>query len=146
MKMCLTVRGTLHVEHTGDSSPFRRCEWVMWVWPIRSLEIIHIYQPLRSGRIRHKVSFKAEFNRLEFRVLLLLNSLPHQGWRTQSVLLFTHSWRENIWIHTFPKGISTMWNAISPVQVWIRVTVSISYDKNHYTTRTSFTNPSARAG
>ena len=40
--------------------------------------------------------------------------MPHQGWRTYSVLLFTHSWRENNWIHTFPKGISAMWNAISP--------------------------------
>ena len=30
--------------------------------------------------------------------------------------LFTHSWRENNWIHTFPKGISAMWNAISLVQ------------------------------
>ena len=29
---------------------------------------------------------------------------------------FTHSWRENNWIHTFPKGISAMWNAISLVQ------------------------------
>ena len=29
---------------------------------------------------------------------------------------FTHSWRENDWIHTFPKGISAMWNAISLVQ------------------------------
>ena len=34
----------------------------------------------------------------------------------QSSLLFTHSWRENNWIHTFTKGISTMWNAISLVQ------------------------------
>ena len=34
----------------------------------------------------------------------------------QSVLLFTHSWRENNWIHTFPKGISAMWNAIILVQ------------------------------
>ena len=42
--------------------------------------------------------------------------LPNQGWRTQSVLLFTHSWRENNWIHTFPKGINAMWNAISLVQ------------------------------
>ena len=28
---------------------------------------------------------------------------------------FTHSWRENYWIHTFPKGISAMLNAISLV-------------------------------
>ena len=32
-----------------------------------------IYQPLRSGRIWHKVNFKAEFNRSEFRVFLLLD-------------------------------------------------------------------------
>ena len=35
--------------------------------------------------------------------------------KNQSALLFTHSWRENNWIHTFPKGISAMWNAISLV-------------------------------
>ena len=28
---------------------------------------------------------------------------------------FTHSLRENNWIHTFLKGISAMWNAISLV-------------------------------
>ena len=31
-----------------------------------------------------------------------------------------------------------MWIAISLVQVWTRVAVSISYDDNHYTTGTSF--------
>ena len=34
---------------------------------------INIYQPLRSGRIWHKVNFYAEFNRLEFRVFFLLD-------------------------------------------------------------------------
>ena len=34
--------------------------------------ISHIYQPLRSSRIWHKVNSKAEFNRFEFRVFLLL--------------------------------------------------------------------------
>ena len=33
----------------------------------------HIYQPLQSGRIWHKVNFQAEFNRFEFRVFLLLD-------------------------------------------------------------------------
>ena len=37
----------------------------------------------------------------------------------------------------FFKGISAIWNAISLVQVWTRVAVSISYDDNHYTTGTS---------
>ena len=36
--------------------------------------------------------------------------------RTQSALIFTHSWRENNWIHTVPKCISAMWNAIRLVQ------------------------------
>ena len=83
--------------------------------PWLTLSIIIFTQPLRSVRIWHKVnSFKVECNRFEFRVFLLLDLLPHQGWRTQSALPFTHSWRENNWIHTFPKGISAMWNAISP--------------------------------
>ena len=37
------------------------------------IAINHIYQPLRSGRIWHKVNFLAEFNRFEFRVFLLLD-------------------------------------------------------------------------
>ena len=32
-----TVRGTLHIERIRGSS-FFRCEWVMWVWPVQSLE------------------------------------------------------------------------------------------------------------
>ena len=32
-----------------------------------------IYQPLRSGRIWHKVNFYTEFNRFEFRVFFLLD-------------------------------------------------------------------------
>ena len=95
----------------------------------------HIYQPLRSGRIWHKVNFQADFNRFQFRVFPFLDQLPHQGWRNQSALLFTHSW-----IHTFPKGISAMWNAVSS-RIWTRVTVSISYIDNHYTTGTSINTP-----
>ena len=41
------------------------------------------------------VSLLTEFHRLEFRVFLFLDWLPNQGLRTQSVLLFTHNWREN---------------------------------------------------
>ena len=74
----------------------------------------------------------------EFRVFLHLDKLPHQGLRTHSSLLFTHSWRENYWIHTFPKGISAILNAITTSRIWTRVTVSISYAYNHYTTGTSF--------
>ena len=46
-------------------------------------------------------------------VFFFLGWLLYQGYRTPSALLFAHSWRENSWIHTFSKGISTMWNANS---------------------------------
>ena len=35
--------------------------------------VAHIYQPLSSSRIWHKVNFYAEFNRFEFRIFLLLD-------------------------------------------------------------------------
>ena len=37
MRICLTVTGTLHVEYIEGFSLFKRCEWVTWVWPMRSL-------------------------------------------------------------------------------------------------------------
>ena len=52
--------------------------------------------------------FNVTFNRFEFRVLLLLDWLPHQGSRIQCSKLFTHSWRGNHSIHAFPKVISPM--------------------------------------
>ena len=64
-----------------------------------------IYQPLRTGRMWYKVNFQGG--------LIGLNSefsLPNQDWRTQTALLLIRSWKENNQIHTFPKGISVMWN------------------------------------
>ena len=52
--------------------------------------------------------FKAEFNRFEFRVFPSPRLVALLRLKNQSALLFTHSWRENNWIHTFPKGISAM--------------------------------------
>ena len=36
-----------------------------------------IYQPLNTGRMWHKVSFKVEFNKFEFSVFILLDLLPN---------------------------------------------------------------------
>ena len=44
--------------------------------------------------------------------------------KSQSALLFTHSWRENNWIHTFSNGISAMWSANR-----LALVKEISYDK-----------------
>ena len=52
-----------------------------------------------------KFIFKRRF---EFRVFLLLDRLPYQNLRAQNVLLIAHRWRENNWMHTFPKTISVM--------------------------------------
>ena len=50
------------------------------------------------------------------------------NWRVSSALLFTHNWRENNWIHTFPKGISAMWNAgfelVSPCPFPTTITIT----------------------
>ena len=40
----------------------------------------------------------------ESRVLLLLDWLLYQGWKTRSALLFTRSWRVNNWIHNLSRG------------------------------------------
>ena len=69
-------------------------------------------------------------------VFLLLNLLLHQGWRTQFVLLFSHSWRENNWIHTFPRVLVLCEMQSVSSRIWTRVAVSIYYDDNHYTTVT----------
>ena len=63
--------------------------------------------------------------------------LPHQGWRIKSVLLFTHSWGENNWIHTFPTVLVLCEMQSVSSGIWTRVAVSISYDDNGYTTGTS---------
>ena len=44
-----------------------------WWKKVRDIRADTIYQPLRSGRIWHKVNFLVEFNRFEFRFFLLLD-------------------------------------------------------------------------
>ena len=90
----------------------------------------HIYQPLRSGQIWHKVNFKAWFTRFEFRVFLLLDELSHQGWRTQSALLL-------IGFIPFSKVLVLREMQPATSRIWTRIAVSISDDDNHYTTGTS---------
>ena len=60
--------------------------------------------------------FLLECNNFEFKAFLHLDRLTNYGWRTQFALLYSHSRRENNWIHTFAKNISPMWNVNSIVQ------------------------------
>ena len=63
---------------------------------------IYFDNPLLTGGMRYKIKFWVEFNKFFF--------LPY------SALLFTYWWREDIWMHTFPKVIKVMWNTNSFVQ------------------------------
>ena len=54
-------------------------------------------------------------------------------------LLFNNSWRENNWMHTFPKGISTHEMQTVSSRIWTRLAVWISYDDNQYTTSATHT-------
>ena len=77
---------------------------------------IYIYLPnpsIWAGYDTGSIFLKCSLTGLNFpSPRLVASSRP----KNQSALLFTHSWRENNWIHTFPKGLSAMWNAISLVQ------------------------------
>ena len=78
---------------------------------------VYIYLPTSApGQAVTEIQFfKEGFCRFKFRVFVFLDWLPNQVWRTKSALVFMHSLWKNNWIYTFPKGISSMWNAVSTV-------------------------------
>ena len=102
---------------------------------------IHIYQPLRSGWIWHKVNFWAKFNRfwiqsfpsprLVVSIRLEEPSLPYYlpmaGGR---IIGFIH----------FPRVLVLCEIQSVLSRIWTRVAVSISCEDNHYTTGTSMWN------
>ena len=61
-------------------------------------------------------------------VIKLIDWLPYQGWGAQSTLLFTHSWSDNNWIHTFLREMR-----IGASRIWTLFAMSIFYDGNEYT-------------
>ena len=64
-------------------------------------------------------------------------SIFKRSLRTHSALLFTHSWNENIGFIPFPRVLVLCEMQSISSRIWTRVTVSISYDDNHYTMSTS---------
>ena len=71
-----------------------------------------------------------QFNRFEFRVFFLLDWLPYKGKKSQSAQVFTHSWRENNWIHTFPRVLVLHEMQTTSFKFWTQVAESISYNNN----------------
>ena len=103
----------------------------------RPQSVYHIYQPLRSGRIWHKVIFKQRLTGLNSEFSFSLTScltkaeepslpyyLPIAGGRIIGFIPFSR-----VLVLCEMQSVSS--------RIWTRVTVSISYDDNHYTTGTS---------
>ena len=84
--------------------------------PLEPISAIHIYQPLCSGRIWYQVIFKRSLIGLNSEFSFSKTSRLTKAEEPSLPYYFTHIWKENNWIHTFPKGIRAMWNAISLVQ------------------------------
>ena len=72
---------------------------------------------------------QVKYNRFE--------SSCHTNVKSQFVLLFTYTWRENSWIHTFPKGIIVLYEMqLALFRIW-KVAMSISYNNNCFFMRVS---------
>ena len=94
----------------------------------------HIYQPLRSGKIWHKVNFKQSLTGLnsefsfsqtgchsKIKELSLPYYLPIAGGRIIGFI-------------PFPRVLVQCEMQSVTSRIWIRVAVSIAYNDNHYTT------------
>ena len=136
-KKCIEKTCTkLMVDFKGKSTCLELFYALMYAIYVRWIFIFTcIYPSLTYKQDLTQGQFLSEVNRFEFRDFLLFDWLTNQGWRARLALQFIYSWRENNWIHTFPKDISSLQN-VSP-RIWSRVTVSISCDGKHYTTKTS---------
>ena len=94
-------------------------------------------QPLRSGRIWHKVNFLVEFNRFEFRVFLLLDQLPTKAEEPSLSYYLPIAGGRIIGFIPFPRVLVLSEMQSISSRIWTRVVVSISYDDNHYITSPS---------
>ena len=70
-------------------------------------------------------------------VFLLLDKLPHQGWRTQLPYYLPIAGGRIIGFIPFPRVLVLCEMQSVSSRIWTRVAMSISYDDNHYTTSTS---------
>ena len=88
-------------------SAFLICYFCWWIFK-RNPVLYILTQPFCTTKMWHKVNF---FQVRIFLVCLLLQRLPHQGYRAQPALLF--NFRENSRMHTYPKDINAMENVKS---------------------------------
>ena len=92
-------------------------KWFFFLLRLRTFWeiLLCIYQPLRTSRMQRKVNLQEEINRFKFSFTSGSVAVPRLK-SPACPTYFTHSWKENSWIYTFPKDIVAMWNANSLVQ------------------------------
>ena len=76
--------------------------------------------------------FKAEFNRFEFRVFLLLDWLPHQSWKPSLPYYLRIAGGRIIGFIPFSRLLVLYEMQSVSSRIWTRVAVSISYDDYIY--------------
>ena len=96
----------------------------------------HIYQPLRSGRIWHKVNFKAEFNSLNSEFSFSLTSCLTKAEEPSLSYYLPIVGGRVIGFIPFPRVLVLYEMHLAWSRIWTLVAVSISYDDNNYTTGT----------
>ena len=105
--------------------PFHHQDVSWW-----TLYIYHIYQPLRSGRIWHKVNFWIQSCSFSYTSCLTKAEEP-------SLPYYLPIAGERIGFIPFPRVLALYEMQSVSSRIWTCVAVSISYDDNHYTTGSS---------
>ena len=72
-----------------------------------------------------------------FRLFLLLDWLPNQGWKTSLPYYLAITGGRMRGLIPFPRVLMLCEMQPATSRIWTRVTMSISYDDNHYTMGTS---------
>ena len=105
---------------------------------IISLSVSFSYLPNPSARAGYDTRsiFKRCLTGLNSEFFLLLDLLPHQGWRTSLPYYLPIAGGRLIGFIPFPRVLVLCEMQSVSSSIWTRVAVSISYDDNHYTTGT----------
>ena len=132
----LTIQGSSSLSWPWQKHPVEYASHCPNITKLVTLSCINSFLPLIECRTEPIVQqSKAGLNTVFF----LLNWLPKKGYKIQSAVQFINSWGLlNRWMHTFPEGISTMWNKNSLVldlnlgrQIRTTRTVTLQANRTH---------------
>ena len=110
-----SVPVSIHISHRTEHHPFENKVWEIYIFVKKCIRSLSYLPTTPLGQDMTQGQFFSGVQQVWIQSFPSPRLVASPWLKNQSVLLFTHSWRENNWIHTFPKGISAMWNAISVV-------------------------------